>query len=272
LRCARHAWQQGPARLAGLLAGALFGVLLELATIAQLQAYEYGGFLVMVGDVPLCIGVGWGVILYSARLASDAAALPEWARPVLDGLLALNIDLAMDAVAIRLGFWDWGFGFQGEYFGVPYPNFWAWFWVVASFSAGLRAFGRLPGALGRWLAPAGAVVVGVLGVLTTNTLIVYGVPLELRRWVVALTLLGALSLVIAVRPRLGARPMPAPALWVPLVLHLYFLVAGLVSGAVFEPPVLLAVSLIMLAVAARLHRYALPGACPQRTDSQPRAA
>jgi len=258
--CARHAWHKGPGHLAGLLAGVLFGVLLELATIAQLQAYEYGRFLVMVGDVPLCIGVGWGVILYSARVMSDAAAMPEWARPVLDALLALNIDLAMDAIAIRLGFWDWGFGFQGEYFGVPYANFWAWFWVVASFSAGLRAFGRLPGAPGRWLAPAGAVVVGVLGVLATNAFIVYAVPPGLRRWVVTFTLLAALILVLAVRPRLGARPVPALALWVPLVLHLYFLIAGLVSGVILQPPFLLVVSVAMLASAAVLHRHALPGA------------
>ena len=66
----------------------------SLATIRQLSAYRYGVFTVMVFDVPLAIGVAWGCILYSTRLFSDATSLPEWARPVLDGLLALNIDLA----------------------------------------------------------------------------------------------------------------------------------------------------------------------------------
>jgi hypothetical protein len=90
-----------------LLAGIFFGVLLELATIRQLHAYEYGHFMIMVLDVPLCIGVAWSCILYSVIEFSDAGSLPYWSPPILDGLLALNIDLALDAIAIRLGFWDW---------------------------------------------------------------------------------------------------------------------------------------------------------------------
>ncbi|MBI5715761.1 MAG: carotenoid biosynthesis protein, partial [Chloroflexi bacterium] len=129
LICLRHAWRIGAHKVLQLAAGALFGVLLELATIRQLNAYQYGQFLIMVLDVPLCIGVAWGSIIYSAMLFSDATTLSYWERPVLDGLLALNIDLAMDAIAIRLGMWDWGRGLSFQYFGVPYANFWAWFWV-----------------------------------------------------------------------------------------------------------------------------------------------
>ncbi|MCK4897217.1 MAG: carotenoid biosynthesis protein, partial [Anaerolineales bacterium] len=132
--CLRHAWRQGWLKVWELLAGVIYGLLLERATIQQLGAYEYGQFLFMVGELPLAVGVAWGTIIYSVRLFSDASSLPLWLRPVLDGLLALNIDLAMDAVAIRLGMWDWGMGFRNQYFGVPYANFWAWFWVVFSFS------------------------------------------------------------------------------------------------------------------------------------------
>ena len=136
--CLQHARRQGLTNLLRLLAGVVYGVILELATIHQLSAYEYGRFLLMIGNVPLCIGVAWSCIIYSAMEFSDASNLPDWARPVLDGLLALNIDLALDAVAIRLGFWGWGQGLQFQYFGVPYANFWAWFWVVCSFSLGYR--------------------------------------------------------------------------------------------------------------------------------------
>ncbi len=38
----RHAWQRGSHVLWQLVAGMLFGVLLEWATIQQLEAYEYG--------------------------------------------------------------------------------------------------------------------------------------------------------------------------------------------------------------------------------------
>jgi hypothetical protein len=195
--CLGNAWREGMAEALGLLAGVLFGVLLEWATIRQLDAYQYGRFLVMLGDVPLPIGVAWGCIIYSARLFSDASSLPWLARPILDGLLALNIDLSMDAIAIRLGMWDWGLGMQAQYFGVPWANFWAWFWVVCSFSLGLRLFSRFTGRLGSWLAPLGGVLVGLAGVLGTNYLIVYVVP---PTWYQA-TIFATLGLALALTCR-----------------------------------------------------------------------
>ncbi len=102
--CFRHAWKNGTANLLRLLGGIVFGAMLELATIRQSNVYEYGQFLIMILDVPLCIGIAWGCILYSAMEFSDGSSLPYWTRPILDGLLALNINLALDAVAIRLGF------------------------------------------------------------------------------------------------------------------------------------------------------------------------
>ena len=253
--CATHAWRKGgPPGLWRLLAGVGFGVLLEWATIQQLHAYEYGRFWVMLGQVPLAIGVGWGVIIYSVRLFSDATNLPRWARPILDGLLALNIDLAMDAVAIRLGFWDWGQGLAFEWWGVPYANFWAWFWVVFSFSAGLRLLTRRGGGfVARWLAPAGAIVVGVAGVLATNRLIVSLHPYNVYEETVALTLITALALVVWLRPKQRGK-LAAPAVWVPLGFHAFFLVGGLASGTLFNPPFLLVPSLAMALVALSLHR------------------
>jgi hypothetical protein len=251
--CLRHAWLSGPAQAWALCAGVLFGLLLEWATIQQLNAYAYGRFLLMLGEVPLAIGVAWGVILYTARLFSDATSLPGWARPVLDALLGLNLDLALDAVAIRLGFWDWGGGFSRWYFGVPYENFWAWFWVVFSFSAGLRLLSRWRHPAGAWLAPAGAVVIGVAGVLATNAFIT-GIQSEAASLgAIAAVLGGALVLMLALRPRLHVRPVPRLAAWAPLVFHAYFLAAGLISGAILRPPFLLLVSLAMIAVALALH-------------------
>lgn len=84
----------------------------------------------MFGDNLLAVGVGWGGIIYSVRLFSDATRLPPFLRPVMDELVALDIDLAMNAVAIRIGMWKWGIDPTAEYFGVPCANFWAWFWVV----------------------------------------------------------------------------------------------------------------------------------------------
>lgn len=260
--CLRHAARAGPARVWQLIAGILFGLLLEWATIQQLHSYRYGRFLVMLGDVPLMVGVGWGVIIYSVRLFSDASGLPEWARPILDGLLALNIDLVMDAVAIRLGLWDWGQGLQWQYFGVPYANFWAWFWVVASFSAGLRALARPATWAGRWLGPLGAIVVGLAVIIAMDALITAITP----AWQlppVALTLGAALALVVWLRPRLTQRPADPLVFWVPLGIHAYFLTAGLLSRAILRPPVLLLVSLAMLALALYLHWATIQSALNQ---------
>jgi hypothetical protein len=252
--CLYHAWQQGTANLLRLLAGILFGVTLELATIRQLDAYEYGRFLIMVLDVPLCIGVAWSCILYSVMEFSDASSLPYFARPTLDGLLALNIDLALDAIAIRLGFWDWGQGLDFQYFGVPYPNFWAWFWVVSSFSLGYRLFARRTDWTHTWLAPLSALLVGLAGVLGTNAFIAFVVPFPLHGLVVALILIAAFLLILALRPHFYLTAVPALVFWVPMLTHLYTLIAGLASGVIFEPIFLLLVSLAMIAVALVLHR------------------
>lgn len=90
----------------------------------------------MLGPVPLSIAVGWAIILYSAMAFADSLALPAWATPALVGLLGLNIDLAMDAVAIRLNMWHWlAYTSNQEWFGVPYANFYARFIVLCSCSA-----------------------------------------------------------------------------------------------------------------------------------------
>ncbi|WP_332881753.1 carotenoid biosynthesis protein [Methanosarcina horonobensis] len=229
-------------RLLGSLAtscGVLFGLLLEWATIQQLNAYEYGCFLVMLGPVPVVIGVAWGTIIYSVRSFSDKTNLPEWARPVLDGLMALNIDLSMDAIAIRLGMWDWGNGFDYQYFGVPYNNFWAWFWVVFSFSASLRLLSKLPGFWGRWFSPAGVIICGTAGVLITNELIT-NISNDLIHYATIITVLGgALLLILALRPEVSIQSQAAFVFLVPLGFHAYFLIAGLVSSAILDPPFLL---------------------------------
>jgi hypothetical protein len=256
--CLLHAWRSGPAVVWQLVAGVLFGVLLEYGTIQQLHSYSYGRFLVMIGDVPLPIGVAWGCIVYSARLFSDASNLPAWARPLLDGLLALNIDLSMDTIAIRLGFWNWAINHNSQFFGVPYANFWAWFWVVASFSAGLRLVMAWKHPLKVWLAPLGALIAGLMIVFLTNQLIydVSRLSYSLYILTVALVLGGAVLLVLLLRPHLHEKPEAAPATWVPLSFHAFFIVAGAVSGIYFRTPALLLVSVLMVAIGFMGHRNA----------------
>ena len=225
--CLIHAIKTGVGTVLQLMAGIAFGLLLELATIRQLNAYRYGAFTVMVFDVPLVIGVAWGCLIYSVHTFTRALSVPEWARPVIDALLVLTVDLSMDAIAIRLGMWDWGKGLQFQYFGVPWANFWAWSWVVFSFSAGLRLLSYRPGWMSTWLAPLGAMVIGVLGVMASNELITNWVPRVLYESTVAGLFIMMIGLVIVLRPRLAHAPDPLAG-QVALIQHTFFLTAGLV--------------------------------------------
>ena len=106
LYCVRHAWKRKRQAVLALLSGVVYGVLLEYAAIQAYQAYEYGQFLVMIGDkVPLCIGTMWSVILYAAMQTVERVELPAFLQLGFTSLLALSIDFSLDAIAIRLGFW-----------------------------------------------------------------------------------------------------------------------------------------------------------------------
>jgi hypothetical protein len=254
--CLQHARGKGLTNLLRLLAGVLYGIVLELATLRQLTAYEYGHFLIMIGDVPLCIGVAWSCIIYSAMEFSDTSSLPYWARPILDGLLALNIDLALDAVAIRLGFWSWGQGLRFQYFGVPYANFWAWFLVVFSFSLGYRLLAHREDWMVRWISPLLALVVGLTAVLGTNVF-VFEDPFGDHKYFLAVTLSFALIVVISMRPRFSRTSVPRLVFWIPFSTHTFVLAAGLISGVIFEPSFLLIMGLGMILVSVSLHRPSL---------------
>lgn len=252
LLCCVHAWRQGARRrerLALLLTGTVYGVTLETLTIFQLHAYYYGHFLIMFNNqVPLCIGMGWGIILYSSVAVADALRLNFASWVAVVGLLGLNIDLTMDAVAIRVGAWNWhGLSPQGGYtltpgaptfllaptvdwFGVPYGNFYAWFIVLTSASA-----------LFRWLRPGDAkTALGLVGrcaltllgsvVVLTGLDEIYTLYFVTQWWPVALEVVGAVVVIVAgLRSRAVATRDARAAdgiapLAVPIFYHGYFLV------------------------------------------------
>jgi uncharacterized membrane protein len=264
--CIQHARRQGLTNMLRLLAGVLYGIILELATLRQLSVYSYGHFLLMIGDVPLCIGIAWSCIIYSAMEFSDASSLPYWVRPILDGLLALNIDLALDAVAIRLGFWSWGQGLRFQYFGVPYANFWAWFLVVFSFSLGYRLLAHREDWMVRWLSPLLALIIGLVAIIGTNVFVLND-PLVDYKYFLAITLSFALIVIVSMRPRFTRTSRPVLIFWIPFITHSYVLVAGLISGVIFEPAFLLIVGLSMTLISVFLHRPALPGILIKRWQS-----
>lgn len=275
--CLVHAWNQGEKRrerFAIILTGVLYGLTLETLTIYQLHAYYYGTFLVMVAQVPLAIAVGWGIIIYSATAFADSLRVRFAAWVAIVGLLGLNIDLSMDAVAIRVHMWNWMYPnntpvpLTAQWFGVPYGNFYSWFIVLASFAA-----------LFRWLKPGEAKTVwgtigksllsylGSLIILVVLDQIYYtvftGSTVGLGWTVVAVEIVGSLIIIaldIARGPgkqRDSTAVKGIPAFGVPFAFHVYFttvlLTLAIDAGFAAPFPLILGVSGTMLLISFALH-------------------
>lgn len=134
-----HACRRGHDRLMELLVAAAYGILLEWGNILIFRTYGYSSsFWLAIGPVPIIIGLCWGMIIYGAMAYTDQLGLSRWAAPWSDALWAILLDLAFDAIAIRLELWTWTVPLSAGYFGVPADNFWAWIWVALSFGAYVR--------------------------------------------------------------------------------------------------------------------------------------
>jgi uncharacterized membrane protein len=238
--CLIHAWKRRNGALAYLLGGIIFGSLVEYLEVLS-GSYTYGRFWLMLGhaplDIPLFVGCAWAIILYTARLFSDAAGLPVFAAAALDALLALNLDMSMDTVAYRMHFWNWDWSGTGrnpltaDWFGIPYGNFVGWITVVFSYSIISRLLEpRLlcerRTAIRVWSIPALTTILS-LGVLFSSEMFLFpslnhlGVKSEPR-----LVILTVLLLVVTLRGWSKRRPraeeMHPLARWVPAWFHFFF--------------------------------------------------
>jgi len=129
-----------------LVWGIFFGCVIEILLV-KLNDYRYGDhFLFYVPSpfgrderVPLSVGVGWGVLLYTCTLVAQRLKQSTWARALFAGLLALSIDASLDPVA-RIGrLWNGSVG-TPNFHGVPYDNFTGWMLIVTSYSFCVRCF------------------------------------------------------------------------------------------------------------------------------------
>ena len=264
--CLRHAlWRDTDLprgwHVGELLGGLLFGLLLEWVNVRFVTGYHYGRFVLMLDSIPIGIGMGWAVIIYSAMLATDRWGLPEADRPFADALLALNIDLGMDAVAFRMGMWTWEFykpevRWTADWFGVPFGNFYGWMLVVflySTFIRLLRPAARRKGML--FVAPVASValseVVLYFALQMAMTLARSGTP-TITFFLAPMTIaLIAVAIGIARTKPVGSAE---PIAWiVPLAFHLFFL-AMLFTPLPDRPAALLPISVVMLAIGVGVHR------------------
>ncbi|MFB6218925.1 MAG: carotenoid biosynthesis protein [Halobacteriaceae archaeon] len=242
-------------RVALLGTGVVYGVILEQLVILHFDAYRYPveEYILTVADVPVVIGLGWAAILYSGLHAGRRLGVPARALPPFVGLFALHIDLAIDAVAIRVPFWTWAS--PGAWFGVPLGNFMGWFLVGTLFPAAWLGLRRL-GPLAR--GPV-AVVAAVAGIVAGLELWSALTPTVAHKAAV-LGAVAAVAAAVVLRERAGRPRAPdrLPAA-IPLLYHGYYLSLVLALGMYREQPLLLAVSVAMLAVGVALHRGVTAG-------------
>ncbi|MHA1792090.1 MAG: carotenoid biosynthesis protein [Promethearchaeota archaeon] len=116
----------------------------------------------LFGVVPIIIPITWTVLIYSAVncvkiMLNDQGKKLTWKTSGVSNLkkayrilmrsigsaallgAAVTVwDVAMDPLAVAIGFYEWDNAAAFDYFGIPYSNFFGW-WVVA-FSVGLVYF------------------------------------------------------------------------------------------------------------------------------------
>lgn len=252
-----YSTRRGRYRLHEVIGSAVYGLALEWLTIKQLHAYHYGDFLIMLDGAPLCIGLGWAVILYSAMEFSDGIQLRDSVRPVLDALMALNIDLALDVIAVRLGMWSWtGVSLNQQWFGVPWMNFAAWFIIVWSYSGFTRAL-RSWQSQGwrRWYATPCAILLSLVALTATSEAYrIMSAELPIGIFSILVLIIGSCLIILSYRPRILFVASPQPIIIaVPLVFHGFAILVGFTTGIFSKQPILALISIVMLIIGLLVH-------------------
>ena len=247
----------GKPRVLELLSAVVFGLLLEQGDITIFGSYAYSpGFYIRLGSVPVAIALAWAMIITSSMYMTDRLRIPWWTAPFADAVLAIILDLSLDAIAIRQGLWHWNIPLNQGFFGVPAGNYYGWLFVALGFSLWTRALRQAVanGSASPWL----QLLVPIPAYLT---LLVALVPFILLQqlffggptggWPPFLVALAIFVLFSARSIRTTHGHLPAPwamPVFPRLLMHSYFLAAGIVLGIFAHFPVLLAMSVSMATV------------------------
>lgn len=273
--CCIHAYKKGIGNIMYLLGGLGFGLLLEYVNVATNAGYKYGQFWVMLGiapnNIPVCIGTGWAIIIYTSRLVTDALGMSLWTAAALDALLAVNIDLSMDVVAYRLHMWHWDWESRGpeynvltsQWFGVPYGNFYGWLCVVffySSFARLLEKVKAVPAKIWRIFTPILSIFISQAALwLSLFTIadflrLTFGIT-SAHRLVALLVLFSIMSVrgYVKRKNKTLDHTLPAVTWLVPVWFHLYFFCWLFIGGFSTENTWMTVCAVMNLLVGAFIH-------------------
>lgn len=255
--CLWRAWLRGRTVAFAMVAAMVFSAIVEWQFVTgkpDPYKYTYGAFLIMVAGktVPAWVAVGWGMIVFATMQTSDRSRIPWWARPLADGLLAMNIDLSLDPVAEQLDWWHWIGSPPHAYYHVPWDNFLGWIMIVSSFSFAIRLGYRIvkpgsKGLIGDLAVPVVAALLAfvlAMGIQSFNNHM-YGLIGEVQAYAL---LTGLYAVVVIWLARGTARDNPVDwwVLAVPIYFHLFCLAALLATQAFAALPSLTIVTPILL--------------------------
>lgn len=151
-----------------LLALAAYGLGLEAAAMRAFSSHVYSpGWHVVLLGVPLAVVAVWAALIPAAlALAARLGARTPAGRAALAALLAIDLDLLMEPVAVAAGLWDWTP--RGEWLFVPVGNFVGWAVIVGVYAYGAERWSRTRALL------AEAVARVLLGALAVAALLTVG--------------------------------------------------------------------------------------------------
>jgi hypothetical protein len=247
-----------------LASAAAFGLLLEEGDQLIFETYQYSPeFVLAIDRAPILIGLTWALIIAGAMRITDALGVRRRYAPVVDSMLAIMLDLAFDAVAIRMGLWTWrDVGLDQGWFGVPWGNFYSWLFVTLGFSLVTRALRDAaqdrPGR--EWLqllVPIPAFVILIASIVPFAAVKPFVDPSPgggLAPFALTFAVFGAVAGWGVLGPDRG-RPNGESlaildlrlAFVTRLAIHLFFVAALVIMGLASSEPVILAVALALLA-------------------------
>lgn len=254
-----------------LVSAAAFGILLEEGDQLLFETYHYSPDWVLAIDrAPVVIGLTWALIIAGAMRITDALGVRRRYAPFVDSVLAISLDLAFDAIAIRMGLWTWrDIGPADGWFGVPAGNFYAWLFVTLGFSLvsrWIRHTSRERPAREWWqlLAPLPAyavLLVGLLPFIALKPLTDSAPGGGLHLFAITLVAFGAVAARGVWGPDRGVPDGQGTAILdlrlaflTRVAIHLFFLGGLLWLGLATELPILLVTALVLLAVELPLAR------------------
>ncbi len=308
--CFVHAWRHGRYLAITLLVAVVFSYLTEIFAINLVHEYYYNRFLIMIcrdvtvpwgatigcyahsSCVPLAIPIMEAMLIYATVQTSRRLELPWLTRPILNGLLAMSIDLLMDPIVSAsvncqpspvimppapvepgIGFWVWrllpehtvlGVTLPEHlFFGVPLNNFTGWFIGIVIFTLMLEIGWRKlpPESKGWW----GDLIVPALSI--PATLIVFTGVIAVYQWLikhvfstewVLATLILAASILVIVRVASRGRrdnPLDLFLVAIPIYFQLYFVAALLASGLFRKQPELIVLTAVLIPIGLLLFSW-----------------